>query len=115
MSQVVCFEALSIVKNSVQDVLDSLARRWTGEIMVAGAQGSRRFGEYRRQIEGISDRMLTLRLRELEALGLLERTVVPSTPVQVFYAPTEHGLELLRAIQPLAAWGMQHEAKAGAR
>ena len=109
MSQV-CLETLDVMKNSVQDVLDTLARRWTGEILVAGALGARRFGEYRRAVEGLSERMLALRLRELEALGLLSRTVVPSTPVQVRYTPTEHGRELLRAIRPLAAWGLQHEA-----
>nr|WP_296069767.1 winged helix-turn-helix transcriptional regulator [uncultured Actinoplanes sp.] len=62
----------------VLGVLDKFGRRWTGEILVAGMQGARRFPEYRRAVDGISDRMLTVRLRELEELGLLSRTVVPT-------------------------------------
>lgn len=55
-----------------------------------------------------SDRMLTVRLKELESLGLLRRQVIPSTPVQVLYEPTERGVELLRVLQPLFRWGEQH-------
>lgn len=102
------------VIQSVQAVLDTLARRWTGEILIAGVDGARRFREYRRAVPGISDRMLTLRLRELETMELLSRTVVPSTPVQVLYAPTHHAAEFLQAVRPLVRWGARHMAKAGA-
>jgi DNA-binding HxlR family transcriptional regulator len=97
----------------VLGVLDKFGRRWTGDILIAGMQGARRFREYRRLVDGISDRMLTMRLRELETLGLLSRTVVPTSPVQVFYAPTDHGVTLVRAMRPLLAWGEQRMAKAG--
>jgi DNA-binding HxlR family transcriptional regulator len=109
-----CVEAQDVMQ-SVQGVLDTLARRWTGELLIAGTEGARRFREYRRAVPGISDRMLTLRLRELETLGLLSRTVVPTTPVQVLYAPTRHAAELLEAVRPLVQWGERHMAKAGAR
>lgn len=89
---------------SFQPVLELLGRRWVGMIMLAGQRGARRFGQYRAFVEGISDRMLTQRLRELEQHGLLERQVIPSTPVQVLYAPTARGAELLAALQPLMEW-----------
>jgi DNA-binding HxlR family transcriptional regulator len=108
-----CLDAQGVIQ-SVQSVLDTLGRRWTGQILIAGVDGARRFREYRRSVPGISDRMLTLRLRELETLGLLSRTVVPSTPVQVLYAPTQHAAEFLQAVRPLVRWGEQHMAKAGA-
>ncbi|WP_250009803.1 helix-turn-helix domain-containing protein [Actinoplanes sp. M2I2] len=98
----------------MQSVFDLLARRWTGDILVAGVEGARRFREYRRAVAGVSDRMLVQRLRELESLGLVSRTVVPSSPVQVFYAPTQHAIDLMRAVQPLVSWGRHHRAKAEA-
>ncbi|MDA0567391.1 helix-turn-helix transcriptional regulator [Streptomonospora sp. S1-112] len=89
-------------------VLDLVGRRWLPLILLAGAEGARRFGEYRRGVHGISDRVLSQRLRELAALGLVERRVVPTTPVQVTYRPTPRGLELLDALLPLIAWGRAH-------
>ena len=59
-----------------------------GVVLIAGYVGARRFSEYRRFSAGISDRMLTQRLRELEHRALIERTVVPTMPVQITYAPT---------------------------
>ena len=73
-------------------------------MLIAGHQGARRFSEYRRYAEGISDRVLTQRLRELEQHGLLDRTVVPTMPVQVTYTPTPRGIDLVRSLQPLIAW-----------
>lgn len=108
-----CVEAKDVM-HSVQGVFDTLARRWTGDILSAGIDGAQRFREYRRAVDGISDRMLVQRLRELETLGLLSRTVVPTSPVQVLYAPTPHAVELMRAVQPLVRWGKRHMAKAGA-
>ncbi|MCW6006031.1 helix-turn-helix transcriptional regulator [Micromonospora sp. CPCC 205371] len=75
---------------------------------MAGAYGARRFGQYRALITGISDRMLTQRLRELERQELIERTVIPSSPVQVLYAPTARGEQLIEALQPLLQWSLQH-------
>jgi DNA-binding HxlR family transcriptional regulator len=89
----------------VQSVLDTVGRRWSGAILVAASRGARRFVDYRRAVPGISDRMLTLRLKELAGLGLLRRDVVPSTPVQIFYAPTDRGRELLQVLGPVFRWG----------
>ncbi|MEU8820056.1 helix-turn-helix domain-containing protein [Actinoplanes sp. NPDC048796] len=108
-----CFEAQSVL-HSVQGVFETLARRWTGDILSAALEGAQRFRDYRRAVPGISDRMLVQRLRELENLGLLSRTVVPTSPVQVLYAPTQHAVDLMKASRPLLWWGKQHVAKAGA-
>ncbi|SDG91172.1 DNA-binding transcriptional regulator, HxlR family [Sinosporangium album] len=94
--------------NVVQHVLDIIGRRWAGAILVAGTRGARRFSEYRRLITGISDRMLSQRLKELESLGLVERHIVPSTPVQVLYQPSQRGEELVASLQPLITWGDRH-------
>lgn len=91
-----------------QPLLELVGRRWVGIILLAGAHGARRFGEYRALVTGISDRMLTQRLRELESNGLVERTVIPSSPVQIFYAPTARGVELIEALQPLLRWSLKH-------
>ncbi|MDG4796106.1 helix-turn-helix domain-containing protein [Micromonospora sp. WMMD1082] len=87
-----------------QDALELVGRRWTGAILLAAVRGARRFGEYRLAVAGISDRLLAARLKELEADGLIARSVIPSTPVQIRYTPTEQGRQLMAALQPLIAW-----------
>lgn len=86
--------------------LEFIGRRWVGAILLAGIRGARRFSEYRALVDGISDRLLSVRLKELEADGLIERTVVPTTPVSISYAPTLRGRELIAASQPLTAWAI---------
>ena len=86
--------------------LEFIGRRWVGAILLAGVRGARRFTEYRALVEGISDRLLSVRLKELEAEDLIERTVTPTTPVTVSYAPTRRGRELIAATQPLTTWAM---------
>jgi DNA-binding HxlR family transcriptional regulator len=90
--------------DSYQALLEFIGRRWAGAVLLAGSQGARRFGEYRALVPGISDRMLSLRLKELERAGLLHREVVPTTPVQILYAPSRMGAGLVQALQPLIAW-----------
>jgi DNA-binding HxlR family transcriptional regulator len=91
-----------------QGTLESIGRRWTGAILLAATRGACRFGEYRRMVPGISDRLLSQRLKELEGLGLIEREVVPTTPVQVLYRPSQQGSALMAAMQPLVQWGVRH-------
>lgn len=93
-----------------QKTLESVGRRWSGAILYAGVAGARRFGEYRRAVSGISDKLLTARLRELERQGFIEREVVPTMPVQILYRPTPAGAELMAALEPLAAWGRRRSA-----
>ncbi|WP_225640905.1 winged helix-turn-helix transcriptional regulator [Streptomyces werraensis] len=94
-----------------QETLETVGRRWTGSILMAATQGARRFGEYRAVIHGISDRLLSQRLKELEAEGLIERTVVPTTPVQITYTLSPAGEALLEALQPLVRWSTRRAAQ----
>ncbi|WP_051450198.1 winged helix-turn-helix transcriptional regulator [Actinospica robiniae] len=89
-----------------QPVLEFLGRRWVGIVLLAGQRGARRFSQYRAMVPGISDRLLTQRLRELEQHGLIERTVIPTTPVQILYTPTQRGEGLMDATRPLLAWSL---------
>lgn len=88
-----------------------VGRRWTGSILGAAAQGARRFVEYRAMIDGISDRLLSQRLKELEGQELIRRTVVPTTPVQITYSLTPLGEALIEALQPLVKWNMRRAAE----
>ncbi|MEV7321914.1 helix-turn-helix domain-containing protein [Streptomyces sp. NPDC093970] len=90
-----------------EDTLELVGRRWTGSVLQAAGRGARRFGEYRAMIDGISDRLLSQRLRELEAAGLVERTVIPSTPVQIRYRLAPDGESLVAALLPLARWSTE--------
>jgi DNA-binding HxlR family transcriptional regulator len=92
---------------TAQEAIEHVGRKWVAVVMIAGYLGARRFTEYRRFAVGISDRMLTVRLRELEQRGLLERTVVPTSPVQILYAPTPRGAGLVRALEPLTDWWLE--------
>ena len=88
--------------------IDIIGVRWTGPILLAAARGARRFKEYRALVPGISDPQLTLRLKQLQGRGLIERTVIPSTPVQITYALTPGAQELISALQPLSRWSERH-------
>jgi DNA-binding HxlR family transcriptional regulator len=88
--------------------IDIIGVRWTGPILLAAARGARRFKEYRALVPGISDPQLTLRLKQLQGRGLIQRTVIPSTPVQITYALTPDAEELISLLQPLAHWSERH-------
>lgn len=92
-------------------------RKWNAAILLAGARGARRFSEYQTLIDGISDRLLSARLKELEREGLVVREVRPTTPVTISYALTESGLRLISLLHPLVGWSRSREeqAKATAR
>lgn len=94
-----------------QSAVELVGRRWTSAILLAGKRGARRFGEYRQAVAGISDRLLAQRLKELEAEGLIVRTVIPTTPVQVRYALSEDGEELMDALQPLIDWSHRRRGR----
>jgi DNA-binding HxlR family transcriptional regulator len=81
-----------------------VGRRWVPELVRVLLGGPARFGELRGAIPGISDHLLSDRLKSLEADGLVSRTVLPMTPVRVEYALTRKGAGLAQAIDALAAW-----------
>jgi DNA-binding HxlR family transcriptional regulator len=87
--------------------IELIGRRWNGAIIVALHAGITRYSEVRDTVPGLSDHLLCQRLRELEANGLVERHVTPSTPVQVRYELTAMGRALSPVIDSLSAWANQ--------
>src|SRR5216117_108190 len=81
-----------------------IGRRWTGAIIFVLLRSRCRFATLRDAIPDITDRMLTERLQELEQEGIVERTVIPESPVRVEYALTKKGRALAAAIDAMAAW-----------
>src|SRR5882724_2343491 len=79
-------------------------RRWTGAIIFVLLKSRCRFATLRDAIPDITDRMLSERLQELEQEGILERTVIPETPVRVEYALTKKGRALAAAFDAIAEW-----------
>jgi DNA-binding HxlR family transcriptional regulator len=84
--------------------IELIGKRWTGAIICALTGGPLRFGDLARTVPGLSDRLLSQRLRELEAEGLVEREVESGTPVRVTDSLTEKGAELGPAIGELKQW-----------
>jgi len=101
----VCAAAVaSTTTCEIRDLLDRLADKWSLLVVELLGDGTRRFSELRRTIDGISQRMLTLTLRQLERDGLVARTVYPVIPPRVDYELTPLGASLLEAIGPLVTW-----------
>lgn len=86
------------------EAIELIGRRWTGAILCSLIEGPRRFGELGKVVPGLSDRLLSQRLRELEDQGLVQREVEAGTPVRVTYSLTETGQALGPAIRELKAW-----------
>jgi DNA-binding HxlR family transcriptional regulator len=84
--------------------VEVLGRRWTGAILRAMLVGRLRYSEIAATVPGLSDRLLSERLRELEAEGIVMREVFPETPVRIEYHLTEKGRALAPAIEALAEW-----------
>jgi DNA-binding HxlR family transcriptional regulator len=84
--------------------VELIGRRWTGAILRALLHGATRFGQLRDVIPELTDKMLAARLKELEAEGILTRTVVPETPVRVVYDLTDKGRDLSRTVEALSEW-----------
>ncbi len=84
--------------------IELIGRRWTGAIVFLLLRSRCRFATLRAAIPDITDRMLSERLQELEEEAIVERTVVPQTPVRVEYALTKKGRDLASAIDAMAAW-----------
>jgi DNA-binding HxlR family transcriptional regulator len=95
---------------TVRQVLDRVGGKWSIGILVAASKGPVRFTELERSVEGISRRMLTLTLRQLERDGLLVRTVYPTVPPKVEYRATEIALELYDSLVMLTTWAERHRA-----
>ena len=87
-----------------QRAVEIVGRRWSGAILRAMLAGASRFGEIQEAIPELSNRMLSERLREFEAEGIVERVVVPERPVRVEYRLTEKGRALNDVVEALSRW-----------
>ncbi|MFB4318993.1 winged helix-turn-helix transcriptional regulator [Actinomadura sp. 21ATH] len=85
--------------------IDVMGGKWKVLVLWSLDDGPLRFGELRRSLPGISERVLTLQLREMEAAGLVHREVYREVPPKVEYSMTELGRSLLTALIPLGEWG----------
>lgn len=84
--------------------VELIGRRWTGAILSALLKGATRFTDIIHAVPGLSDRLLSERLKELEAEGIVTRTVHAETPVRIEYQLTAKGLELQAVINELTEW-----------
>ena len=91
------------------DVLMNVGDKWTILVVGALSKGQLRYNEIQRRVSGISQRMLTLTLKRLEADGLVTRTLFPSVPPRVDYELTELGMTLRGALIPLHKWAANNK------
>jgi DNA-binding HxlR family transcriptional regulator len=96
---------------TIRAVLDRICDKWTLLIVATLDQGRLRFTDLHRQIPGISQRMLTLTLRNLERDGLVSRTAYAEVPPRVEYALTATGQSLIPPALALAGWAIEHLAE----
>jgi DNA-binding HxlR family transcriptional regulator len=94
---------------ALQAAVGVLAAKWSVVILARLASGTHRFNELLRQIDGVSRRMLSATLRQLERDGLVERRVYARVPARVEYELSPVGARLLVALVPLAGWGVEHQ------
>jgi DNA-binding HxlR family transcriptional regulator len=92
-----------------QRAIDIIGKRWTGLILRVLLAGPRRFSQIEAGVGGLSARMLSERLKELEGCGIVERHVYPQTPVRIEYVLTEKGRGLQRALDELQRWADRWE------
>jgi len=93
---------------AVSEFLARIGDKWTVMVVVALSRGTLRYTELHRQVEGISQRMLTLTLKGLEQDGLVARTVHPTIPPRVEYALTDLGRTLIRPLRALFEWTVEN-------
>jgi len=95
----------------VEITLDVIGGKWKGVVLYHLIDGKKRFGELKKLYPRISQRILTLQLRELEEDGIVKRTVYPEVPPRVEYALTNFGESLVPIIQELKKWGQTYDEK----
>ncbi|MFC5469543.1 winged helix-turn-helix transcriptional regulator [Cohnella suwonensis] len=88
-----------------ESAAELLGKKWTGLIIRVLLGGPKRFKDIKEQIPEMSDKMLTDRMKELEASGILTRTVYPEMPVRIEYELTEKGRHLDEVIHSIQNWG----------
>jgi len=101
--KVLCREVLSIT-----DTMDVLRSKWTVEILTAILCGNTRFKDMLASVHGISEKVLTERLKQMQADQLLNKTECYGFPPRVEYNVTEHGKRLYAIVYRMTEWGMEH-------
>ncbi len=94
---------------ALQSAVGVLAAKWSVVVLAQLGEGTHRFNELLRQIDGVSRRMLSATLRQLERDGIVERHVYARVPARVEYELSPVGEHLLIALGPLAGWGLEHQ------
>lgn len=94
---------------AISAILSRIGDKWSVLIIARLGEGGKRFNEIKRVVGGISQRMLTLTLRNLERDGLVSRTVTATVPPRVDYALTELGRDLLGPVNALSEWAIRHQ------
>jgi DNA-binding HxlR family transcriptional regulator len=103
--------ACTSILKPVRDSLDVLNGKWKLPIIIALTFGEKRFGEIAQEVHGITDRMLSKELRDLELNDLIKRNVQNTYPVKVTYSLTAHSKTLRPVINSLKNWGIMHKKK----
>ncbi|AVK51210.1 MULTISPECIES: winged helix-turn-helix transcriptional regulator [Clostridium] len=96
---------------SVETTLSLIGGKWKVLILRDLINGTKRFGELKKSINSISQKVLTQQLREMEEDGLVERTVYAEVPPRVEYSLTEDGISLKPVLNSMLAWGNQYKQK----
>jgi DNA-binding HxlR family transcriptional regulator len=112
-----CGETHGVLQREISDfemiagtraVLDLLEGKWTVEVLYLLATGKRRYSEVFYEVGEISKKMLTRTLRQLEAHGLVERTIYPEVPPRVEYSLTQRGWSITEPLMGMYEWAAQH-------
>ena len=99
------------VCRTISTLLSRIGDKWTVLVVQTFGSGPRRFSELRREIPSVSQRMLTLTLRNLERDGLVSRTVTPTIPPRVDYELTDLGRGLWQPVEALGKWAHDHQTQ----
>lgn len=95
--------------------IDVVGGKWKLHLMWVLGEGPQRFGQIRRMLDGVSEKVLTENLRQLESSGVVHREIYPEIPPRVEYSLTPLGDTLRVALAPLEQWGDQHRTELSAK
>ena len=104
-------EGCNAFLNPIGDALYVIGGKWKLRVIIAVKDGNTRFNEIQRTIEGISAKVLSNELKDLELNGFVTRTVKTTMPVVVEYTITEYADTLNEVLQSLSSWGLMHREK----